>query len=106
MYPTTWTDQPSAVTEFPIILSVSSTSGDIVEIRAENPPLTVHGSRAYLTVGSLFGSQTLRCVSLLAAVLAANVVLHARRNSRDLTPPEGTVLLPNETRPTAYDVRA
>ena len=88
MSPTTWNDQPAAVEALPIALSAFM-HDKIVEIRSDGV-----APEAFVSVGNLFGSQTLRCDSLFTAVRLAHAIAQAKKG-RALDPPPGTELLPN-----------
>lgn len=54
-----WEDQPDAVLAFPVVMCLRTTQ--VIEVRAGERPEEPHVSREYLvTIGNLFGSQTLR----------------------------------------------
>lgn len=59
-----WTDQPAELAECPILASVAIASG-IAEVR--QAPDREGSARFYVTVGTLFGSETVVCYGATAA---------------------------------------
>lgn len=86
-YSRTWSDQPAEVEHYPVLLSVCQ-SGKVIEIRC----MESHGI-AYLTVGGLFGSETLRCISLPTALRAAHIAIHTNPKKRPVVMPSGCALV-------------
>jgi hypothetical protein len=91
VYPTTWLDQPETVTVLPLAFR-AFVHDRIIEIRSDGVAM-----EAYITVGNLFGSQTVRCDTLYIAVKMAHSIAQLKKGrTLDLLP--GVELLPN--RPT------
>ena len=86
-HPRTWNDQPAEVEHYPILLSICH-DGKVIETRC----LESDGI-AYLTVGGLFGSETLRCISLPTALRAAHIAIHADPKKRPVVMPAGCALV-------------
>ena len=88
---TTWNDQPPIVSDMEILVSlyIGDKPGRIVEVRSANGWVQ-GGTQAYfVTVGNLFGSQTVRCEN---ANLVFKVMKMAKsRKKQDL--PTGVTLL-------------
>lgn len=87
-----WSDQPDAVCELPVVFR-AFLNHRIIEIRADEHL----GGHTYVTAGTLFGSQTLRCASLMLAVKTADMIAHVDGGgaTKKLRPLPGTLLLDN-----------
>jgi len=89
MYEKTWTDQPAAVLQAEPVASVRVGGARRIEIRAES------AGSYLLTIGTLFGSQTLRCPDARAAfrMLGRAAELSEQKKVEPEKPPAGCVLL-------------
>lgn len=89
-FPKGWSDQPDEVVDLPVVLKIHS-DGRLCELRAASDDSITH---AFLTVGNLFGSATLRCSSLRHAVKALDAVAHLGSGQTLKALPAGCTLLP------------
>ena len=89
MFGKTWTDQPAVVEQAEPVASIRVGGARRVEIRAET------AGSYLLTIGTLFGSQTLRCPDARAAfrMLGRAAELSEKRDVKPEKPPAGCVLL-------------
>jgi len=85
-HPRGWDDQPKLLERIPLVLH-TSIEANVVEVR--------HGGGAfyYVTVGNLFGSQTIECDS---ADVAFGIIELVGKKKRSLSLPAGARLVPNE----------
>lgn len=81
----TWTDQPTIVEGIPIRVSCFA-HGRSLEIRSDD------AERHYVTIGNLFGSQTVSCPSLMEALRVFNVAANAAKHPQ-LELPDGCKLV-------------
>lgn len=89
--PKTWTDQPDIVADATVHLTFSHAHrAEVYELRA-----TADGRVWYVTVGNLFGSQTVACPSAPRAMAVATSVMQATPRSFKL--PDDCSLVANAT---------
>lgn len=82
-----WTDQPEAVVEAPILVRGNSRDG-LWEVRSTS-------AAAFVSHGNLFGSQTVECPTLELALRVLNTFLNHPRNGPPPKLPKGAKLLDN-----------
>jgi hypothetical protein len=84
-----WLDQPDQVADLPVLLRFYESGVGIIEFRAR----TSEPDDVFITAGNLFGSQTVRCNTMLAALQLVDLVL--RLKGKTVTLPAGILLLRN-----------
>lgn len=88
LYPKAWLDQPDVVQAAqPLVVSIGV--GDQRAEMREHPD-----GRVFLSIGNLFGSQTLECLDLRCAVLALAQALKATKK-KPMGAPTGCTVLEN-----------
>lgn len=88
-----WKDQPMELEQTEIVARFRVERFPTIEVR-RRPASVVDAERWYVTIGSLFGSQTLRCLSAAVAFRVIDQALRAiNSNNENIPPPEGAKLV-------------
>lgn len=87
-HPLSWEDQPADLLQCPILVRGLSLEGKIIEVR-KFPT----NEMRYVTVGNLFGSQTVECATADVALLVLGAIVSVLRQDTPLSVPEGARLL-------------
>lgn len=86
----TWTDQPACLDGTHIVATISLPNAT-AEVRKASAPLGAPGWTWYVTIGNLFGSQTLKCCDAETALMC--IAAAGRNRKRPVELPAGATLV-------------